>query len=372
MAQAGGIAENRAAKARSPEWRRLEPVIGREWENGPDLHMNRVQKTFEQLAALPEIIVLRDAPLYHYTRFGIGGPADIFAEIRNTDSFIQAWHIARNSGLNTVVIGGGTNLIVSDAGFRGVVLKLSNDRITANGLTVEVESGALLQHLVDFTVDAGLKGLETMTGIPGFTGAAVYGNAGAYGHSIAERISKVTFFDGEMVRDLDNAQCEFHYRESIFKRHKDWIIFFAELTMESGDAKMLRETADKILGIRNKKYPPTMKCAGSIFKNFLYAELPPHVAREVPANAIIEGKVPSAWFLDQAGAKGMRLGDIQVADYHANLIYNAGSGTARDLVAIIRELKQRVERRWGIPIEEEVQYVGFTPASIVDRETVTI
>src|SRR5579862_3732646 len=128
--------------------------------------------------------------------------------------------------------------------------------------------------------------------------------------------------------------------------------------MEQGDAAILRETADKILNTRNKKYPPAMKCAGSIFKNFLLAELPARVAGEIPEKAIIEGKVPSAWFLEQVGAKGMRMGDIHVADYHANLIYNAGSGTASDLVAIISELKQRVDRQWGIPLEEEVQYVG--------------
>ncbi|MGA2712398.1 MAG: UDP-N-acetylmuramate dehydrogenase [Bryobacteraceae bacterium] len=329
----------------------------------------RVQETFQQLSALPETTVLRDACLSKYTRFGIGGLADLFAETPNTSSFIHAWQIARASGLDTVVIGGGTNLIVSDAGFRGVVLKLSNDRIAAEGVTAYVESGASLQSLVDFTVDAGLKGLETMTGIPGSTGAAIYGNAGAYGHSIAERISVVRFFDGSDaggIREFNNAQCEFHYRESVFKRHKDWIIFSADLTMQPGDAAALRETADKILAIRNKKYPPTMKCAGSIFKNFLLADLPARVANEIPANVIIEGKVPSAWFLDQAGAKGMRSGDIHVADYHANLIYNAGSGTARDLVTIISELKQRVERRWGIPLEEEVQYVGFATPGIVD------
>jgi UDP-N-acetylmuramate dehydrogenase len=250
-------------------------------------------------------------------------------------------------------------LIVSDDGFRGVVVKLSNNRMHSEGQTVHVESGASLQALVDFTVDAGLKGLETMTGIPGSVGAAVYGNAGAYGHSIAERVSRVTFFDGSAIREVDNAQCEFHYRESVFKQHKEWIIFSTELAMECGDAAALRETADKILGIRNKKYPPTMKCAGSIFKNFLLAELPPRVVNELPATVIIEGKVPSAWFLEQVGAKGMREGDIHVADYHANLIYNSGQGTARDVVRIIAELKQRVERRWDIPLEEEVQYVGF-------------
>jgi UDP-N-acetylmuramate dehydrogenase len=321
--------------------------------------MNRVQETFDRLSSLPETTVLRDARLSRYTRFGIGGPADLFAETGNTGSFIEAWRIAHASGLETVVIGGGTNLIVSDSGFRGVVLKLSNNRIHADGTTVCVESGAALQALVDYTVDAGLKGLETMTGIPGSAGAAIYGNAGAYGHSIAERISRVRFFDGATVRECNNAECQFHYRESIFKSHKEWIIFSAELEMERGDAAVLRETADKILAIRNKKYPPTMKCAGSIFKNFLLADLPPRVASELPGNVVIEGKVPSAWFLEQAGAKGMREGDIHVADYHANLIYNAGSGTARDLVTIIAELKNRVESRWGIPLEEEVQYVGF-------------
>jgi UDP-N-acetylmuramate dehydrogenase len=228
-----------------------------------------------------------------------------------------------------------------------------------DGETVEVESGLSLQSLVDFTVDAGLKGLETMTGIPGSAGAAVYGNAGAYGHSIAERVSRVRFFNGIAIREFDNAQCEFHYRESIFKRHKGWIIFSTRLAIEGGDAAVLRAAADRILEIRNKKYPPTMKCAGSIFKNFLLAELPARVVKEIPANVIIEGKVPSAWFLEQVGARGMRTGDIQVADYHANLIYNAGQGTARDLVGIIAELKQRVDRRWGIPLAEEVQYVGF-------------
>jgi UDP-N-acetylmuramate dehydrogenase len=346
----------------------------------------RVQATFDQLSALPEIAVLRGVCLSKYTRFGIGGPADLFADTRNTNTFIDAWRIARASGLDTVVIGGGTNLIVADTGFRGVVLKLSNDQIGVEAATVCVESGASLQSLVDFTVDAGLKGLETMTGIPGSAGAAIYGNAGAYGHSIAERISCVRFFNGDAgdIREFDNAQCEFRYRESVFKRHKGWIIFSASLTMEpgmgTGDAAALRETADRILAIRNKKYPPAMKCAGSIFKNFLLAELPARVAREIPASAIIEGKVPSAWFLDQAGAKGMHSGDIHVADYHANLIYNAGSGTARDLVAIISELKQRVEIRWGIPLEEEVQYVGFATSGIdggivngiIDEEAVTI
>ena len=321
--------------------------------------MTLVSETYLRLAQIPGLRAARGAPLAEYTRFGIGGPADIYAETGAPESFIEALRIARASGLETVVIGGGTNLIVSDEGFRGVVLKLASDRMERNGLSVYFESGASLQTLVDFTIDHGLKGLETMTGIPGSAGAAIYGNAGAYGHAIAEAVETVRFFDGHTVREFGNVECQFRYRESIFKKCKEWIIFSASLSMKPGDPAELRAAADRILSTRNKKYPPTMKCAGSIFKNFLFAELPPEVAAQVPSTVVIEGKVPSAWFLEQVGAKGMSRGDIHVADYHANLIFNGGQGTARDLTIVIAELKERVRARWGIPLEEEVQYVGF-------------
>jgi UDP-N-acetylmuramate dehydrogenase len=312
-----------------------------------------------RLAALPATTVRRDAPLSEYTRFGIGGPADLYAEVADFNSFAEALGIANLSGLETVLIGEGTNLVVSDEGLRGLVLKLSCNAIRAEGTSVFVQAGAILQNLVDFTVDRGLKGLETMTGIPGSVGAAIYGNAGAYGHSISERVVSVDFVEGGALNTFDNAQCEFRYRESVFKHNKRRVILTARLEMQQGDAAQLRAEADRILDIRNRKYPPTMKCAGSIFKNFLFADLPADVAAQVPPNVVIEGKVPSAWFLEQVGAKGMRAGDIQVADYHANLIYNSGKGTARELSGIITELKRRVGDRWGIPLEEEVQYVGF-------------
>ena len=320
--------------------------------------MATVEETARRLTGIPPLLVSRDAPLSQHTRFGIGGPACILVEAPDPASFIAALRIARESGLDYVVIGGGTNLIVSDNGFPGIVLKLTARCISIDGSQVTADAGVVLQDLVDATVDHGLQGLETMTGIPGFTGAAVYGNAGAYGHSISERVAWVEFFDGCVVRRLDNAGCEFHYRESIFKRHKDWIIFSACLSMTAADASALRATADKILAIRNAKYPPAMKCAGSIFKNFLVASLPPGVVAQIPGTSIIEGKVPSAWFLEQVGAKGMREGGIEVASYHANLIYNTGSGTARELQTVIQELKRRVRDRFGIEVEEEVQYVG--------------
>jgi UDP-N-acetylmuramate dehydrogenase len=321
--------------------------------------MNPTEETLKRLAAIPQVTVSRDAPLSRYTRFAIGGPADIYAETAHVESFITALHVARSSGLPHVVIGGGTNLIVSDEGYRGIVLRFTANRILDAGTRVAADAGAVLQDLVDFAVDRGLQGLETLAGIPGSVGAAIYGNAGAYGHSISERARSVRFFDGSDVRVFDSEACEFAYRESVFKRHKEWIIFSTELALEAADAVVLRKTADEIVRVRNQKFPITMKCAGSIFKNFLLAELPAEAVSRIPAEVIREGKVPAAYFLELVGAKGMQWGDIHVATYHANLIYNAGAGTAHDLRALIGELKQRVAAKFAVPLEEEVQYVGF-------------
>jgi UDP-N-acetylmuramate dehydrogenase len=321
--------------------------------------MSGTEETLSRLAAVPSLQVSTCVPLSRYTRFGIGGPADIYAETSNVEAFIAAMAITRQSGLDFVVIGGGTNLIVSDAGFRGIVLRFVAERLMAAGDRVVSDAGAVLQDLVDFSIDRGLKGLETLAGIPGSVGAAVYGNAGAYGHSISERVHKVRFLDGGQVRIFDREECEFQYRESIFKDHKEWIILSTELILERSDAAILKKTAGDILTVRNEKFPPTMKCAGSIFKNFLLAELPAAVAANVPAQVIREGKVPAAYFLEQVGAKGMVHGDIHIASYHANLIYNGGKGTARELCDVIGDLKTRVRERFGIEVEEEVQYVGF-------------
>jgi UDP-N-acetylmuramate dehydrogenase len=320
--------------------------------------MPTTEETQLRLAEIPNLTVSAHTPLARYTRFGIGGPADLFAETHHEQAFLAAVAAARESGTPVCVTGGGTNLIVSDEGFRGLVLRYSEDTLRADGSRIAAGAGAVLQDLVDFANRHGLKGLETLAGIPGWVGAAVYGNAGAYGHSIAGRVATVRFFDGAAVRVFDNRQCEFRYRESIFKHHKDWIVFQVELALDAASAVELQQISADILTVRNEKFPPTMKCAGSIFKNFLLRELPPAVAAAVPAAVVREGKIPAAWFLEQVGAKGMQLGDIHVAAYHANLIYNAGQGTARDLGALIAELKRRVRERFGIEVEEEVQYVG--------------
>ena len=315
------------------------------------------EELITRLRSLPGLRLFENEPLSRHTRFGIGGPARLLVETSHVAAFTGALEIVRASGERHAIVGGGTNLIVSDDGFDGVVLKFTADAISAEEGRVTVEAGAVLQDLVDFTVDRGMRGLETLAGIPGWVGAAIYGNAGAYGHSISERVHTVRFCEGGETRVNINAECEFRYRESIFKRHKEWIVLSAELTMLPGVREELCKTSSDILRVRNEKFPPSMKCAGSIFKNFMRADL----TVDVPPTVVREGKVPAAYFLEQVGAKGMRVGGIEIAGYHANLIYNAGGGTARELCELIAELKRRVRDRFGIALEEEVQFVGDFP-----------
>src|SRR6202158_5082317 len=143
-------------------------------------------ETIHRLANLSNVTISQGAMLSRYTRFGIGGPAEVYFETSDERSFMEALNLVRSSGLKYVVIGGGINLIVADAGFPGVVLRFTASGIESQGVRVTVAAGAELQALVDYCIGVGLCGLETMSGIPGSVGAAIYGNAGAYGHSINE------------------------------------------------------------------------------------------------------------------------------------------------------------------------------------------
>ncbi len=187
-------------------------------------------------------------------------------------------------------------------------MRYTNAALEFAGDTVNVAAGAVLQDLVDASIARGLKGLETMTGIPGWVGGAVYGNAGAYGHSIQERVASVRFLERGCVHEISNAACEFAYRESRFKRRKDWVILSVTLRLEPADAEELRAAANGILKIRNEKYPPTMRCAGSIFKNLLWCDLPAAVQAACPRSGGPRRKGPIGIFSGTSGRQGHAAG----------------------------------------------------------------
>ncbi len=325
---------------------------------GPPYAATSISDAHRALREIDALDVRPSVSLAPYTRFGIGGRADLFAQTADARAFAAAVGVGRRGRLPVYVLGDGSNVIVSDSGFRGLVLRFTASDVRVRGAEISSDAGAPLETLVTTSVDHGLRGLETLARIPGSVGAAVYGNAGAYGHSISETVTSVEIFDGREVRRIGNEECGFVYRGSVFKQHKDWMIFQVGFELETGDRDALQARVAEITAVRDEKFPPSMRCAGSIFKNLYLDDLPPAARAEVPARVVREGKVASAYFLEQVGAKGMRQGGIRIADYHANLIYNAGGGTAAELRDLIAELKQRVENRFGIRVEEEVQYIG--------------
>src|ERR1700691_6306030 len=171
---------------------------------------------FSPPQALPAgLSILESVPLARYTRFEIGGPARVLADAANETALTETLGAIEESGEQYAIIGGGTNLVAGDRGYPGVVVRYTNAALEFTGDTVKAAAGSVLQDLVDAAIDRGLRGMETMTGITGWVGGAVYGNAGAYGHSIQERVDGVRFFDGQAFREVGNPACEFHYRESV-------------------------------------------------------------------------------------------------------------------------------------------------------------
>jgi UDP-N-acetylenolpyruvoylglucosamine reductase len=209
--------------------------------------------------------------------------------------------------------------------------------------------------IVKKAINLGLSGLETLSGIPGAVGGAVFGNAGAYGRSISESVGKVEIWDGQDRRWLPGSACRFGYRESVFKS-TDWIILSVVFRLKKGEKKKLIRISRQITKTRLKKYPSGLKCPGSFFKNILVKDVSGKSLKLVDRDKIIEGKIPAGYLLEEVGAKGMGCGGIAVADYHGNLLINTGRGRAGEVRRLGGLLKGRVRKKFGIELEEEVRY----------------
>jgi len=259
--------------------------------------------------------------------------------------------------INYFVVGGGTNIIASDKGFEGVIVKISFNKIQVLKSGILCDAGAPLMKLVNEANRSGFAGFETLAGIPGTVGGALFGNAGAYGKEVSEGLSKIKIFDGSRVRWIAKNKCAFAYRDSIFKK-RPWVILQALFKLKRGDKKNLIKKSKEIICIRNKKYPPDLKCAGSIFKNIpVKSSMGQKLIKKMPPEKIIGGKIPVGFLLETVGAKGMRVGEIRVSEDHANLLINNGRGKADEVKTIINNLKLKIKRKYGVVLEEEVRYL---------------
>lgn len=303
------------------------------------------------------------------TTLRIGGPVKEVVRAETEEELVNNTQAATVKKQAYLVIGGGSNLLVSDDGFEGRVIQnqtkgkhiLGNEPETPGSASkIVVKSGEILQDLVDFANEQGLAGLESLAGIPGTLGGAIYGNAGAYGQTISDHLLTVRAFDptGYQTSSLVKEDCEFKYRDSIFKRNK-YIILEAVFELTSSEPEKLIQTSLDIVKKREAKYPPGIKCPGSFFKNIIASELPSEVLAKIPEEKIVYGKIPAGTLLEMVGGKGDNLREIEIAPYHANLFINRGGGTARDFYMLAKKYYDKVKSQFGIVLEPEVQLINL-------------
>jgi UDP-N-acetylmuramate dehydrogenase len=290
-----------------------------------------------------------DVPLAPFTTFKVGGSADWLIEAAGTDDVRRALVTAGRFGLPATLLGGGSNVLVADAGVRGIVIRVHGGevrQITPD--RIRADAGVTINGLVRWTIVRGLSGLEAWAGTPGTVGGAVYGNAHFQGRNIGELVERVIVAgsNGAML-DLPVSEMEFGYDTSRLQRtgEKALAVVFR---VGRGDPAALRTVARASLAYRKRTQPLESPSAGCIFQN------PNPAVDRVP-----DGIPPSAGALvDRAGLKGAREGRAQVSTTHANFIVNEGGASARDIRRLIERCKQAVRDRFGVELREEIVYLG--------------
>lgn len=297
-----------------------------------------------------------DFQLNTITTVQTGGRAKGFFWVKTQEELISAIEFLKTNGIRFLVVGGLSNLLFSDQGFDGVIIKNQISGIRFNKGIVQVQSGTPLQELVDFTIDNGLSGLQKMTGIPGTVGGAIYGNAGAYGQTISDFITSVTILhEGEKIL-VNKSACRFSYRTSVFKKNGA-LILNTEFKLPKAKSKELQKESADILSQRMKKYLPGLRSPGSFFMNVYVSKIPAAGLRLIPPEKIRNGRAHVGWILESVGAKGYKVGGVEVADYHGNLFINRQNGTSQDYRNLANELSRRVKEKYGIILEPEVQII---------------
>lgn len=314
--------------------------------------------------------------LAQYTTLKIGGAARFFCEAKDEKEIMEALKFAQEKSLSVFVLGGGSNILVSDKGFDGVVIRIMNYGLGIRNTNIECGAGALLSKIVSESVKAGLTGLEWAAGIPGTVGGAVRGNAGAFGSCMADTVESVKVMEISNLskvrpsiqdRTLKLRECKFSYRDSIFKKNPNLIIVSAVLRLKKGKKEESEKKVKEIIKQRKEAQPFDFPSSGSFFKNPCLAgrqavvknkKIIEEYERET-GNKVKDGVIPAGYLIDMLNLRGKKIGGAMVSQHHGNFLVNAGGATAEDMVILISLIKHRVRNKFGIQLREEVQYVGF-------------
>jgi UDP-N-acetylmuramate dehydrogenase len=300
----------------------------------------KINQLYEEMTSEVRGIVLMDEPLKNHTYFKIGGPANIFAEPEDTDDLKTILKLIKKHGVNCFVIGNGTNLLVSDEGFKGAIVRVGEkfNYIEKNENKVTVGAGVLLSVLAKFLAREGMAGFEFASGIPGYLGGAVYMNAGAYGGEMKHVVTKVTCMDFEgNLHEFTNEEMEFEYRHTKIS-DSEYIVIEAELEFKPGNVDDIMAVIKDLNEKRTSKQPLNLPSAGSTFKR--------------PVNGY------ASKLIEDAGLKGLRYKGAMVSDKHSGFIVNYDNACCEDVLGLMRIVISTVNDKFGIKLEPEVKIVG--------------
>ncbi len=299
--------------------------------------------------------------LKDYTTFQIGGEALYFANVSSVEDAAAAVDFAQQEDLSYFVLGGGSNILASDQGFKGVVLHVSNDFYEVREQSVHVSAGMSLLGFLRRTADDGFTGLEGMAGVPGTVGGAVRGNAGAFGVEICDVATAVKAYNLETheIKIFTREECAFSYRDSYFKHHPEWLIMSLACAFDRGDVHAIHAKMDETIAARESKHIQDIRSAGSFFVNPIAPLEVQQKFKEDTGVASKNNRVPAGWLLERCGISQKRIGDIQAGEMHANYFINVGEGTADQAVQLASLAKMRVRDTYGIQLQEEVYHLGF-------------
>ncbi|HYB93979.1 MAG TPA: UDP-N-acetylmuramate dehydrogenase [Vicinamibacterales bacterium] len=292
----------------------------------------------------------RNVPLAPYTTFKVGGPAELLVETVNGDEIVTAAKLARAAGVNVTMLGGGSNVLVADAGIRGLVIRPRGGEVTPVGdRLVRVDAAVTINGLVRWTINRGYAGVEAWAGTPGTVGGAIYGNAHWKQTNIAELVDSVRLLrpDGTLLQ-APADRMEFDYDYSRLKRTGEIVLWAAFKVTPGHDPAALRAVARESLAFRKQTQPLESPSAGCIFMN------PDRVRDRIP-----EGIPPSAGALvDRAGLKGVALGGARVSPTHANFIITDGTASAADIRALVERCRRAVKEQFGVVLRNEIICLG--------------
>lgn len=308
------------------------------------------------------IKIEKNYPIADETTFKIGGPAEFFVAAHCRHQLEDAVREAKKMSVPVTVLGGGSNVLISSDGVDGLVIKLRSGEIEflskAENL-IRVGAGVSLPRLSGFALKESFTGLEWAAGVPGSLGGAVYGNAGAFGQSIADVIEEVEVLRGDERLVLSKDEIDFSYRNSTFKK-EDLTILSASLKLGKGEKSEIKKRVDKFLKYRNNNHPMDIPCAGSIFKNPETKIEDPKLIEKYPLlkNFNEKGVQSAGYLIESVGLKGFALGGAMFSQKHANFIVNKNGASSEDVRDLIKKAKEEVFERFGVGLEKEVRFIN--------------